>query len=63
MPNYICDFLYNVCDYANTFYECNRIKTESDPAKKSNWLALLLKTTQMLKDMLGLLIIEIPSVM
>ncbi len=63
MPSYICDYIYNVCNYANTFYENNRIKAEKNTEVKNNWLALIQTTTKILKSMLNLLVIDIPSVM
>ena len=63
MPSYICDYIYNVCNFANAFYENNRIKAEKNVDLKNNWLALIQTTTKILKSMLNLLGIDIPSVM
>ncbi len=63
MPSYICDYIYNVCNFANSFYENNRIKTETNLEIKNDWLYLIKLTTKILKDMLYVLAINIPSVM
>ena len=63
LPSYICDFLFELCNTANTFYEQNRIKNENDLATKNSWLKLIKITTSVIKEMLGLLIIDIPSIM
>lgn len=63
MPSYICDYLYNVCNFANNFYENNRIKTEQDEKIKKNWLKLIDLTTKIIKCLLNLLIIDTPSIM
>ncbi len=63
MPSYICDYIYNICNIANSFYESNRIKSEQNPQVKNDWLYLINLTTKILKDMLSLLAINIPSVM
>lgn len=63
LPSNICDFLFELCNTANTFYEQNRIKVEQDKTVKNSWLKLIKLTTGVIKDMLGLLAIDIPSVM
>lgn len=63
LPSYICDFLFEICNIANTFYEHNRINTEEDEIVKNNWLKLIKITTKVIKDMLWLLMIDIPSIM
>ena len=63
MPSFICDYVFNLCNIANTFYEQNRIKNQEDKFVKTSWLSLIKITTKVLKDMLKLLIIDIPSVM
>lgn len=63
MPSYICEYIYNVCNFANSFYENNRIKNEPDQEIKNDWLYLIGITNKILKSMLNLLAINIPSVM
>ena len=63
MPSHICEYVYNICNLANSFYENNRIKSEQNQEIKNDWLYLIRLTTRILKQMLNLLIIDIPSVM
>lgn len=63
MPSYICEYIYNICNFANSFYENNRIKSQENQEIKNDWLYLTALTTKILKSMLNLLIINIPSVM
>ena len=62
-PNILCEYLYNLCLRANTFYEQNRIKDNSDEAQKAQWLSVLQQTTKLIKLVSHLLVIEQPSVM
>lgn len=63
MPSYICEYIYNICNIANTFYENNRIKSQENQEIKNDWLYLIRLTTKILKDLLNILAINIPSVM
>ena len=62
-PNYIAEYVYNVAILANNFYENNHIMGLEDLDKKNSWLYILNLTNKILKDMLYLLEIEIPSFM
>lgn len=63
MPHYIAEYVYNLCVCANVFYGKNHIATLEDEINKSDWLYLLRLTNSIIKEMLYLLIIEIPSIM
>lgn len=62
-PNIICDYIYNLCMVANSFYESNRINGLNDETQKSDWCTLLTLVASILKSMLSLIGIEPPSVM
>ena len=47
----------------NAFYENNHINNLEDNKKKTDWVTLLDLTTKIIKDLLDLLVIEIPSKM
>lgn len=61
MPSIIANFLYEMCVNMNAFYEKNHINNLSDIEKKENWLLLLTLSNKIIKEMLDLLIIEIPE--
>ena len=62
-PHYIAEYLYNLCVEANNFYENNHINSCDDQAKLNDWLYVLDFTNKIIKDMLSLLMINIPSKM
>lgn len=62
-PNVICDYIYNLCMVANSFYESNRINGLEDTVQKNDWCILLSLVANILKSMLSLIGIEPPSVM
>ncbi len=63
MPHYIADYVYDVCVLANAFYQNNRINGLEDEEKKHDWMTLLGLTNKIIKEMLSLLVIEIPTEM
>ena len=63
MPNYIADYLYELCVLINTFYQNNHINSLDDEIMKNNWIYLLSLTNKLLKELLELLAIEIPTEM
>ncbi len=62
-PNYIADYLYNLSVIANTFYQNNYLSKEEDKDKLNDYLVVLDTTCKVLKELLNLLAIQIPSVM
>ena len=59
----MCNYLYDLCVLANSFYENNHINTLENEKLKNNWLILLQLVNNILKDMLNLLSIKIPNKM
>lgn len=62
-PNYLADFIYNVAVLANNFYQSNHIIGLEDVEKREAWVTILSLTNRVLKEMLYLLGIEIPTFM
>lgn len=62
-PSYLADYIYSVAIFANNFYQANHIIGMEDLENKNSWLYILNLTNKILKEMLYLLGIEIPSVM
>ena len=63
LPTHIATYLYELCGILNIFYQTNHIVTEKDINKKENWLYILKLSNKVIKEMLNLLIIDIPSKM
>lgn len=63
MPNFIAEYLYELCVLTNAFYQNNHINNESDEIKKNDWVNILNITSMIIKDMLYLLVIDIPDSM
>ena len=62
-PFYIADYIYDLCLLLNNFYQNNNISSLDNEIKKSDWLFILNLSNKILKELLSLLIIEIPSKM
>jgi arginyl-tRNA synthetase len=60
-PHKVCQFMYQLADGFNTFYHENKILTESDTAKRNEWLALIKVVLKLLEICTGLLGIEAPD--
>lgn len=63
MPSTIANFLYEICVLVNAFYENNHINNLEQEEKKKDWVTLLYLTTNIIHDLLDILVIEIPSKM
>ncbi len=63
MPNYIAEYLYDLCVLTNAFYQNNHINNLDDNIKKNDWVNILDLTSRIIKEMLSLLIIDIPDFM
>ena len=61
-PNYIAEYLYNLCVSLNNFYQLNHVKGTDDNVK-NDWLYVIELSTKIIKEMLSLLAIEVPSKM
>lgn len=62
-PNYIADYLYNLCSYANIFYQNNYLNTLEDEINRKDWEYVLNVTSNVIKELLYLLVIDVPSEM
>ena len=62
-PHYIADYLYDLCVLANIFYQKNHILDLEDENNKQNWIFLLNLTNKIIKQLLYILVIDIPTVM
>ena len=63
MPNFIGEYLYELCVLTNAFYQNNHINNEKDEVKKNDWVIILNITSNIIKEMLNLLVIDIPNFM
>lgn len=63
MPSIIANYLYEMCVLVNAFYENNHINNLENINQKKDWVTLLYLTTQIIRDLLDILVIEIPSKM
>ncbi len=63
MPHYLADYLYELCVITNAFYQNNHINNEKDLIKKNDWISILNLTSSIIKEMLYLLVIDIPTFM
>lgn len=62
MPHYIAEYVYKLCECLNAFYQHNHI-IGLENEKKQQWLLLIHFTNRVIKELLHLLVIEIPSEM
>lgn len=62
-PHYIADYVYNLCVLCNIFYQNNYINNMEDKINKNDWLYVLTLADKVIKEMLNLLGIEIPTKM
>ncbi len=63
MPHYIAEYVYNLCVQCNVFYQNNHISGIEDEVKKNDYLQVLVLANNIIKQMLYLLGIEIPTAM
>ena len=63
MPHYIADYVYNLCVCANIFYQNNHVSSMEDCKVRDSWIYVLSLTNYVIKRMLYLLVIDIPSIM
>lgn len=63
MPSYIADYLYDLAITANNFYQNNHINSCDDDIKEADWLYIINLTKKILKEMLDLIIIDVPTIM
>ena len=63
MPSYIADYIYDLAVLANNFYQNNHISSCSDSVNKNDWIYLINLTKNVIKEMLNLIVIDIPTIM
>ena len=63
MPSYIADYIYDLAVLANNFYQNNHISSCSDLENKNDWLYIINLTKKIIKEMLNLIVINIPTIM
>ena len=63
MPSYIANYVYNLCTLINIFYQTNHLNNLEEPEKLNDWLYILNLSNTIIKDMLKLLMIDVPSAM
>lgn len=63
MPSHLATYIYELCVLLNAFYQNNNISKVEDEEKKKDWLYILNLANNILREMLLLLIIDIPSTM
>jgi arginyl-tRNA synthetase len=61
MPSYIADYIYSLALLSNNFYQNNHINGLDDLEKKNDWLFILKLVNNILREMLNLIVIDIPS--
>ena len=62
-PSFIADYVYNICVLMNSFYQNNHIASLTDNEKLNDWISIIKLANKIIKDMLNLLIIDIPTEM
>ena len=60
-PHKICQFIYEVSNAFNGFYQNNKILSEPDEVKKASYIALISLTKSILEQCIDLLAIECPD--
>ena len=63
MPNYLANYIYDLCVLVNTFYQKNHLVGLENKQNLNDWVYILRLTNNIIKEMLKLLIIDVPSVM
>ena len=62
-PNFIAEYIYNICVLLNSFYQNNHIANITNKEKLNDWVSVIKLANKILKEMLNLLIIDIPTEM
>lgn len=62
-PHYIAEYIYNLCVLMNSFYQNNHISNLEDEEKLNDWVSVIKLANKIIKDMLNLLMIDIPTEM
>lgn len=62
-PSYIADYIYNLSVIMNSFYQNNHIALLDDETNINDWISVIKLANSVIKEMLNLLIINIPTEM
>ena len=62
-PNYIAEYIYNLCVLMNSFYQNNHISNLEDKEKLNDWVSVIKLSNNIIKEVLSLLMIDIPTEM
>jgi len=62
-PNYIAEYIYNLCVLMNSFYQNNHISNLEDKENLNDWVSIIKLANNIIKECLYLLIIDIPTEM
>lgn len=62
-PSYLVDYIYDLAVLTNNFYQNNHIISEEDIVVKNDWLYVFNLTNDLLKELLDLVMIQIPTFM
>lgn len=62
-PSFIAEYIYDLCVSMNSFYQNNHIANLTDKENLNDWISVTKLANSIIKEMLKLLIIEIPSEM
>jgi arginyl-tRNA synthetase len=62
-PHYIADYIYNLAVLSNTFYQYNHINGLEDIIKKDSLIYIMNLTNRVIKELLELIMIDIPKTM
>ena len=62
-PQKICEYIYDVSNIFNRFYNSNKIVSEEDKEKQSSWVAMITLVKRVIEQCLDLLGIEVPEKM
>lgn len=62
-PSIVADYIYNICVLMNSFYQNNHISNLEDKEKLNDWVSVINLANKIIKEMLKLLIIDIPTEM
>lgn len=63
LPSYVAEYLYDLCNLLNSFYQNINISKLEDLDKKNDYLNVLSIAYKILRDSLDMLVIDIPSEM
>lgn len=62
-PSFISEYIYNLCVLMNSFYQNNHISNLEDKEKLNDWISIIRLSNKIIREMLNLLIIDIPTEM